>query len=114
TDLAPAWDSTELSLLSTSRTASHVDEESEDADWPYARNVLLWEGQETRLALGEQAVWYASRLGLAKRENAKRAWDQEHDSSLSRELERRAKRQQQIDDARATLPSRIRKVESFF
>jgi hypothetical protein len=76
--------------------------------------VLIWEGQETRLALGEQSVWYASRLGLVKRENAKRVWDQEQDSSLNRELERRAKRQQQIDDARTAIPSRVRKVESFF
>ncbi len=114
TGLAPAWDSTEFSPLSTVRTASRIDEESEDPDWPYARNVLLWEGQETRLALGEQSVWYASLLGLANRETAKRAWDQEQDSSLNRELERRAKRQQQIDDARATLPSRVRKIESFF
>jgi hypothetical protein len=114
TGLAPSWDSTDLSPLSTSRTASQTDEEPEDPDWPYARNVLLWEGQETRLALGEQSVWYASRLGLAKRENAKRAWDQEQDSSLNRELERRVKRQQQIDDARAAIPSRSRKVESFF
>lgn len=114
TGLAPSWDSDDLSPLPTSRTASKTDEESEDLDWPYSRNVLLWEGQETRLALGEQSVWYASRLGLAKRENAKRAWDQEQDLSLNRELDRRAKRQQQIDDARAAIPSRVRQVESFF
>jgi hypothetical protein len=114
TGLAPSWDSTDLSPLPTARTVSQRDEEPEDPDWPYARNVLIWEGQETRLALGEQSVWYASRLSLVKRESAKSAWDQEQDSSLNRELERRAKRQQQIDDARTAIPSRVRKVESFF
>src|SRR5262249_41414568 len=114
TGLASSWDTSEISPLSTWRTASKMNEDPDAPNWPYARNVLLWEGQITRLALGEQSVWYASRLGLAKRETAKRNWEQDQDSSLNRELNRRAKRQQQIDDARATMPSRARKVESFF
>jgi hypothetical protein len=112
--LAASWESSEVLPLSPLRRAPKKAEGTDEEEWPYARNVLLWEGQETRLALGEQSVWYVSRLGLAQRERAKRSWEQEQDVSFTRELERRAKRQQQLDDARAGVSSRARQAESLF
>jgi hypothetical protein len=74
----------------------------------------VWEGAETRLALGEQSVWYASHVGLAKRQRARREMEKEQDKSLDRELARRAQRQQEIEDAREATASRASTVEPFF
>ncbi len=82
--------------------------------WPYARNWLIWEGQETRLALGEQSIWYASRLGLAKQERSKKEREEEQNTALSRTLDQRAQRQRKIEDAREALPSRARSIEALF
>ncbi|HXG18247.1 MAG TPA: hypothetical protein VNN62_04140 [Methylomirabilota bacterium] len=112
--LAITWDAQEHSPLPASPHRSAATEEEEASRWPYARNWLLWEGPETRLALGEQSVWYVSRLGLAQRERNKRERERERDLSFSRELERRAKRQQQIDAAREAVPSRAQSVAALF
>jgi len=112
--LAITWDAHDLSPLPTSPNRSAATEEEEASRWPYARNWLLWEGPETRLALGEQSVWYVSRLGLAQRERSKREREKERDLSFSRELERRTKRQQQIDAAREAVPSRAQSAAALF
>jgi hypothetical protein len=112
--LAVAWDTSEISPLSQLRTSVTVDVEETAIQWPYARSWLVWEGAETRLALGEQSVWYASRVGLAKRLRAREELEKELGRSLERELTRRAQRQQQLDDARETVASRASVVESFF
>lgn len=112
--LVITWDSSEISPLSQRREAVVVDMEEAAIQWPYARNWLVWEGLITRLALGEQSVWYASRVGLAKRQRARDELEKELDRSLDRELERRAKRQQQLEEARAAVSSRAAAVESFF
>ncbi len=112
--LGASWETSEILPLPSLRIAAKRSEQTDDTDWPYARNVLLWEGQETRLALGEQSVWYVSRLGLAQRDRVKRNWEQEQDVAFTRELERRAQRQQQIDEARAAVSARAHKVEPLF
>lgn len=114
TGVATTWDTTEIAPLASTKQTASQDVTADSVKWPYARNWLLWEGQETRLALGEQSVWYASRLGLAKRERLKREWEKERELSLSRELERRAKRQQQLDEARDAVMSRANAVEASF
>jgi hypothetical protein len=112
--LAASWESSEILPLPTSRAGAARVEKTEESEWPYARNVLLWEGQATRLALGEQSVWYVSRLGLAQRERAKNSDESGPDTSFTKELERRAARQRQLDEARAAVPSRAGQVESLF
>ncbi|MBI3250050.1 MAG: hypothetical protein HYZ50_26445 [Deltaproteobacteria bacterium] len=111
--LSPTWDATEISpfLLSSHETG---DLESQSRAWPYARNWLIWEGQETRLALGERSVWYASRLGLAKRERVKKEREEERNASLSRMMDQRARRQRKIEEAREAMPLRAHIVDSLF
>jgi hypothetical protein len=111
--IAATWDTQEIAPLPPS---SHTTEdlEAEAQKWSYARNWLLWEGQESRLALGEQSLWYISRVGLAKREGMKLELEKERDKSLDRELDRRAKRQQQVDDARDAVTPRAQTFAAFF
>ncbi|MGE0680641.1 MAG: hypothetical protein AB7P69_07000 [Candidatus Binatia bacterium] len=112
--LAVTWDISEISPLSQRRGSAAVDMEETAIQWPYARSWLVWEGAETRLALGEQSVWYSSRVGLAKRQRARKELEKELDRSLDRELARRAQRQQRLEDARDTIASRASTVESLF
>lgn len=112
--LAVTWDTDEIAPPSRSRTPVTANVKEAAIQWPYARSWLVWEGTETRLALGEQSVWYASRVGLAKRQRARAELEKEQDRSLDRELARRAQRQQQLEDARETVVSRASAVEPFF
>jgi hypothetical protein len=112
--LAITWETSEISPLPQMGGSAAVDVEDTAIQWPYARSWLVWEGAETRLALGEQSVWYASRVGLATQRRAKKDLEKEGDRSLDRELARRAQRQQQIEDARETVASRASAVEPFF
>lgn len=111
--LSPTWDAAEIApLLLPSNEIGNI--ESQSRVWPYARNWLIWEGQETRLALGEQSVWYASRLGLAKRDRIKKEREEQRDTALSRMLDQRARRQQKMEEAQEAMPSRARVVEALF
>jgi hypothetical protein len=112
--LAITWDTSEISPLPQLAGSAAVDVEETAIRWPYARSWLVWEGAETRLALGEQSVWYASRVGLAKRQRAKEELEKELGRSFDREFARRAKRQQQLEDARETVASRASAVEPLF
>lgn len=111
--IAATWDTQEITPLPPSSSTTR-DLEAEARQWSYARNWLLWEGQESRLALGEQSLWYIGRVGLAKREGMKLELEKERDQFLDRELERRVKRQQQVDEARDAVTSRAHTFTSFF
>jgi len=110
--LVITWDADEITALENS--GESIDLEETALQWPYARNWLIWEGAETRLALGEQSVWYASRISLAKRQRTKSDRAREQEQALDRELTQRAKRQQQLEDARETVSSRASVIEPFF
>ncbi len=111
--MSSTWDATEVASRPT--LPHEIDDiEGLSRIWPYARNWLIWEGQETRLALGEQSIWYASRLGLAKQERSKKEREEEQNTALSRTLDQRAQRQRKIEDAREALPSRARSIEALF
>lgn len=111
--ISSTWDATEIASLPI--VPQEIDDiEGQSRIWPYARNWLIWEGQETRLALGEQSIWYASRLGLAKQERSKKEREEEQNMALSRTLDRRAQRQRKIEEAREALPSRARDIGSLF
>lgn len=112
--IAVTWETNEIAALSASSKTALLDAELESRRWSYARNWLIWEGQESRLALGEQSLWYVSRLGLAQRERMRMELEKERDQSLERELERRTKRQQQIDEAREAVTSRAQAFAPFF
>ena len=40
-------------------------------DWFYALSWLIWEGHETRIAVGEQEIWYVSQAWLEQRKQAR-------------------------------------------
>jgi hypothetical protein len=128
--LAESWEAAEVTPLSVDRTSAtvraqvtplSVDQNSATVrteagaiDWPYARNWLIWEGQDTRLALAEQSVWYVSRAGLAQREQARQALGKEGLATQERDTARQAQRQQQLDQARQAVLSRAQGWESLF
>jgi len=112
--LAITWDAKEISSLSVSGESIAVNMEAAALQWPYARNWLIWEGAETRIALGEQSVWYASHVGLAKRQGIKSTLAKEREQTRDHEFEQRAKRQQQLENAREAVSSRASAFTPFF
>jgi hypothetical protein len=120
--LAESWEAAEVTPLSVDRisatvrteTGSAVPTETGLSDWPYARNWLIWEGQDTRLALAEQSVWYVSRAGLAHREQAKQAVEKEGLAAQERDATRQAQRQRQLDQARQAVLPRAQGLEPLF
>jgi hypothetical protein len=112
--IAESWEATEVTPLPVTPTSPIARGETQSLHWPYARNWLVWEGKDTRLALGEQFVWYVSRAGLARREQARRALEKEGQASQERDAERRAQRQRHLGQAREEVLSRARGLESLF
>jgi len=120
--LADSWEAAEVTPLSVDRTSatvrtatgSAVPTETGSTDWPYARNWLIWEGQDTRLALGEQSVWYVSRAGLTQREHTKQRVEKEGRATQERDAARQAQRQRQLDQARQAVLPRAQELESLF
>ena len=112
--IVQTWDADELTPLSLAENAEMTTMETVAIRWPYARNWLVWEGAETRLALGEQSIWYASQLGLLKRQRQRKDNDEEQERSAERELTRQMNRQQQLEAARAAVPSQAETLLSLF
>jgi hypothetical protein len=112
--LAASWDAAEVTPLPVNQTTAMTRSEAGSIAWPYARNWLIWEGQDTRLALGEQSVWYVSQAGLVHREEAKQELEREALAVQERDMEQRAQRQQELEQARQAVPSRAEEWESLF
>ena len=83
-------------------------------DWPYGRNWLVWEGDETRLALGETFVWYVSKAGLDYREKMREALEKEGLAVQAQDRVRLIKRQLQLERARQDVPSQAQELEALF
>jgi len=83
-------------------------------DWPYGRNWLVWEGDETRLALGETFVWYVSKAGLDYKEKMRQALEKENLAAQAQDRVRLIKRQLQLEHAREDAPSRAQELEALF
>lgn len=112
--IAESWDAAELAPLPASSVNATARAEAGAVHWPYAANWLIWEGAVTRLALGEQFVWYVSRAGLAHRERARQAVATEGQAAWEREAQRQAQRRQEVDLARQRVQWRAREWESLF
>jgi hypothetical protein len=108
TGLGATWDTEEISSPPELQKASDLSE------WHFARNLLLWEGPDTRLALSDQSIWYVSKAGLTYREQRRQSVIKEGRASLTRETERQAQRQRQLDEAHQAIPSRAQEFESLF
>ena len=111
--VAQTWDAEEVSPL-TQEEAFTDELKKTTIQWTYARNWLIWEGAETRLALGEQSIWYASQIGLIKKQQRKRDLVREQEQSIDNELERQLDRQRQVEAAKSKVPSRASAFTSFF
>ena len=109
-----SWESLEVLPLSTSWHGATAFTEAGAIDWSYARNWLLWEGKDTRLALGEQFVWYVSKAGLAEREKSRQAFEKEQRAVQEQDRAQRAERQQQLDRARQEVLAHAQDLEALF
>ena len=75
-------------------------------DWVYGLSSLVWEGSTTRIAVGEQEIWYVSQAWLEQRKLAKAFLAQRAVTAQGADIVREAERQQRLDRARAAIPER--------
>lgn len=100
------WDALDLNALQASMwKETHV------TDWFYALSWLIWEGQETRIAVGEQEVWYVSQAWLERRKQARALLERHALAAQDSDLVRQAERQQRLDRAREAIPARAEEFE---
>ena len=109
-----SWESTSVLPLTNERRGVPPFTEARAIDWPYARNWLIWEGEETRLALGERFVWYVSLEGLTYREKMKQVGEKQNVAAQAREAQRRAQRREELNQAREAVGPRAQELESLF
>lgn len=114
TGMAQSWDAPEVLPLAQDRAGAPAFTETTAVNWSYARNWLIWERGETRLALGDRFVWYISKTGLAYREKAKQALEKQQQAKQERDEERQAQRQRQLDHARQEILLRAQELEPLF
>ncbi|HJY83201.1 MAG TPA: hypothetical protein VKK81_19220 [Candidatus Binatia bacterium] len=112
--MTEAWDAMKVVPLTTNQRGATDFTEAGAIDWPYGRNWLIWEGEETRLALGEQFVWYVSKAGLVYREKARQALEKESLAVQAQDKARLAQRQLQVGRARQAVLSRSQGLEELF
>lgn len=112
--MVESWDDLQVLPLPVGWDRAATFSEARAIDWPYASNWLIWEGEETRLALGEQFVWYVSKAGLAYQEKQRLALEKEGLAAQARDEVRRMQRQLQLDQARQKVLSRAQELEALF
>ncbi len=112
--IATSWESLEVLPLPVGWDGTMAFTEARAIDWSYARNWLIWEGKETRLALGEQFVWYVSKAGLVAREQAQRVLEKEQRAVQEQDRTQRAERQQHLDRARQAVLAHAQDLEALF
>ena len=108
------WSAQEFIPLESSRLRTAPYSQTSLINWDYGRSWLIWRGQTTRLALGEQSVWYVGRDGLAHRQRLERAEDVDSLIEQARDEAQDAARRQQLERARRQLPAQARRLERLF
>lgn len=88
-------------------------QESSVTDWSYALSWLVWEGQDTRIAVGEQEVWYVSQAWLEQHRQARTFLEQHPTAVQGIDLVRQAARQRRLDHARGAISTRAAELEPF-
>ncbi len=104
--LATQWDGLDISPLPNAGWKT-----SNVTDWSYALSWLVWKSQDTRIAVGEQEVWYVSRAWLEQRRQARTFLERQAVAVQDIDLVRQAERQQRLDHARDALPTRAAELE---
>ncbi len=107
--LTTQWDGLDIRPLPDSGW-----KQSNVIDWSYALSWLVWKSQDTRIAVGEQEVWYVSQAWLEQRRQARTFLEQHAVAVQDIDLVRQAARQQRLDHMRAAIPTRAAELEPFF
>lgn len=108
------WSAEELTPLAENRISTTPHGEANFIDWNYGRSWLIWQGHTTRLALGDQSVWYASQAGLAYRAKIERAVEQEPLDEQAKDAQKDAEREQRLQRTRQQITSQAKSLESLF
>ncbi len=104
--LTNQWDGLDVSPLPDSDW-----KKTSVTDWSYALSWLVWNGQATRIAVGEQEVWYVSQAQLDRRTQARALLEQRALAVQGVDLVRQAERQQRLNRARDAIPTRAEALE---
>ncbi len=104
--LTPQWNSLDISPLPEADWKT-----SQVTAWSYALSWLVWAGQDTRIAVGEQEVWYVSQAWLDQRRQARTMLEQHAVAVHAGDLIRQAARQQHLNRVRAAIPTRAAELE---
>ena len=112
--ISALWSAQEVIPLEASRLRTTSYSQTSLINWDYGRSWLIWRGQTTRLALGEQSVWYVSQAGLAWQQRLERAEEVDSLIEQARDEAQDTARRQQLERARRQLPARARRLERFF
>ena len=113
--MVESWDDLKvLPLPGDWQSGATLTSEAGAIDWPYGGNWLVWEGEETRLALGETFVWYVSKAGLDYKEKMRQVLEKENLATQAQDRVRLIKRQLQLEHAREDASSRAQELEALF
>ena len=104
--LASQWDGLDIRSLPDAAW-----QDSSVTDWSYALSWLIWEGRDTRIAVGEQEVWYVSQAWLEQHRQARTFLEQHPTAVQGIDLVRQAARQQRLDHTRNAVPTRAAELE---
>ncbi len=108
------WSAEELTPLAENRISTTPYGKASLIDWEYGRSWLIWQGHTTRLALGDQSVWYASQDGLTYRAKVERAVEQEPLDEQAKDAEKDAEREQQLQRTRQRITSQAKSLAPLF
>ena len=104
--LSSLWEALDVNALQAS-----LWKETHVTDWFYALSWLIWEGHETRIAVGEQEIWYVSQAWLEQRKQARALLKKHALAAQDSDLVRQAERQRRLDHARDAIPARAEEFE---
>ncbi len=114
--ISALWSAQEVVPLADSRHTTSPYSRASLIDWEYGPRWLIWRGKTTRLALGDQAVWYVHPDGLAHQQRLE--WPGNTDSLLieqqAKEKEEDAARRHQLEQIRQRLPFQALRLEQLF
>ena len=104
--LTAQWDGLDIRSLPDSGW-----QQSTVIDWSYALSWLVWKSQDTRIAVGEQEVWYISQAWLEQRRQARTFLEQHAVAVQDIDLVRQAARQQRLDRVRNAISAQAAELE---
>lgn len=112
--LSAAWSAQEVVPLADSRPTMTPYSQASLIDWDYGLRWLIWRGQTTRLALGDQSVWYVDRDGLAYQQQLERPGNSDNLVEQAKGEEEDAARRHRLERARQQLPTQALRLEELF